>query len=167
MSQVHVPSTSELMTASSPLLIIKQDKIKVVNFNLGLRYLPWTTPLSQLLLFPVCGFYWTPARELHTKEETQLSLGDISRFLSKSGHIRRLQKQKFFFLPYKSLHFERHSTVTSVISSLGHLCSNQTMVSCSCYCGRLYKRGSVFYKGYMKRTPFWAKMACTRVFFLP
>lgn len=89
----------------------------------------------------MCGFYWTPARELLTKEEKQLSLGDVSRFLSKSGHIRRLQKQ-YFFLPYKSLHSERYATVPGDISSLGDLCSNQKMF-----------RAVVIVQGYTREVP--------------
>ena len=52
---------------------------------------------------------------LETKQEgrnTQLS--KVSRFLFKSFHIRRLQKQ-LFILPYKSLYFERYPTVLMVI----------------------------------------------------
>ena len=48
---------------------------------------------------------------------------EVSRFLFKSLYIRRLQKQ-FFFLPYKSVYFERYATVPMVILNfrLGHLC---------------------------------------------
>ena len=45
----------------------------------------------------------------HKKEET-LNLSKVSRFLFNSFYIRRLQKQ-LFFLPYKSLYFERYATV--------------------------------------------------------
>ena len=45
----------------------------------------------------------------YKKEET-LNLSKVSWFLFNSFYIRRLQKQ-LFFLPYKSLYFERYATV--------------------------------------------------------
>ena len=54
------------------------------------------------------------ARKPKRKEETH-NLSKVSRFLFNSFYIRRVQKQ-LFFLPYKSLYFERYATVPMATS---------------------------------------------------
>ena len=73
---------------------------------------------TKLITWPYIG--------LETKQEgrnTQLS--KVSRFLFKSFHIRRLQKQ-LFILPYKSLYFERYPKVLMVIFRAWATCVKTT-----------------------------------------